>query len=63
MRFTLGSVALCLLAGCSLNPPKPPQCEGEFRPVNAQPGQAALPMNTADSLALCMKGAGHGHQS
>lgn len=66
MRLTLGfTAALGLLAGCStFSPPKPPQCEGEFRPINAPAPQAAsLSMNQADSLAMCTaKGANHAHK-
>jgi hypothetical protein len=57
MRLTLVSCAvLCLMAGCSFSPPKPPQCQGEFRPINVstQP-TAALPMSRKDRLALCTK--------
>ena len=28
---------ICLLSGCAISPPEPPQPEGEFRPVNVQP--------------------------
>jgi len=61
MRLLAGSlVALCLLAGCSLTPPKPPRCEGEFKPVNAPAyQQSSLSLNQAESLALCENGASH----
>jgi hypothetical protein len=64
MRLTRGFLAsLCLMAGCSVAPPKPPQCEGEFRPVNAPAHQGvALSMSREDSLALCTKGGRHAYQ-
>jgi hypothetical protein len=61
MRLTLGFlVVLCLMAGCSIAPPKPPQFKGEFRPVNAPAHQGtALSMGQAESLALRAKETGH----
>lgn len=58
-----GLLALSLVAGCSFTPSKPPQCQGDFRPVNrpAYP-QSATTMSTIDSLALCTKGVGHAKQ-
>lgn len=61
MRITVGSLVLCLLAGCALTPPKPQQCEGEFRPVNA-PAAQAVSLNAAQSQALCMKGRSNGYE-
>lgn len=34
MRYTVGIVTVCLLAGCAGSPPKPPEVKGEYRPVN-----------------------------
>lgn len=34
MRYTVGIVTACLLAGCAGSPPKPPEVKGEYRPVN-----------------------------
>jgi hypothetical protein len=64
MRLTRGFLAtLCLMVGCSVAPPKPPQCQGEFRPVNAPAHQgAAMLMSREDSLALCTKGTPHADQ-
>jgi hypothetical protein len=64
MRMTRGFLpALCLMAGCSFAPPKPPQCRGEFRPVNAPAYQGvAMLMSREDSLALCTKGGQHADQ-
>lgn len=64
MRSTLGFLAaLWLMAGCAFTPPKPPQCQGEFRPVNAPGHQgAALTMSRESSVALCAKGAEHAYQ-
>ena len=61
MRLTLGFLtALCLMAGCSIAPPKPPQFKGEFRPVNAPAHRGAtLSMGQAESPALRAKGTGH----
>ena len=42
MQNTIAISALCLLAGCSGPPPKPPQVQGEYRPVNRTP--SALPV-------------------
>jgi len=64
MRLTLGFLAaLCLMAGCSFSPPKPPQFKGEFRPVNAPAHQSAtLPISTEGSLALRTMRAEHAYQ-
>lgn len=37
MRYTIGVLTVCLLAGCSGTPPKPPLPQGDYRPVNAPP--------------------------
>jgi len=34
MRYTVGIVTACLLAGCAGSPPKPPEVKGEYRPIN-----------------------------
>jgi hypothetical protein len=61
MRLIFSILSLVALAGCSLTPPKPAQCEGDFRPVNASIHTGMLmPMNKAQSLALCKKGANDG---
>ena len=64
MRLTVESlVALCLLAGCALTPPKPPRCQGDFRPVNVPAQQqTATTTHRVDSVRLCMNGVGHAHQ-
>ena len=64
MRLTLVFWAVpCLVAGCAITPPKPSPCQGDFRPVNVAAHQSAtLFMSHADSLALCIKGAGHANQ-
>lgn len=63
MRMTFGFLALCLLAGCSITPPKLRQCKGEFRPVNALVQKGSALVSQAQSLALCTKGAGNDLQS
>lgn len=42
MRNTIAIAALCLMAGCSGPPPKPPEVQGEYRPVNRPP--ASMPI-------------------
>ena len=56
MRSVFALAAICALAGC-VSPPKPAECRGEFRPVNAATKAAAL--DPAQSVALCTKGSGH----
>jgi hypothetical protein len=34
MRYMLGVLTVCLLAGCAGSPPKPPMPEGDYRPIN-----------------------------
>ena len=34
MRYMVGLLAACLLAGCAGSPPKPPSPEGDYRPIN-----------------------------
>lgn len=34
MRYTIGVLTICLLAGCAGSPPKPPVVKGEYRPIN-----------------------------
>jgi hypothetical protein len=63
MRLLFGSLlTLCLFAGCSLTPPKPSPCQGEFRPVNASAHAVAVSMSQDESRALCMKEAAHAYQ-
>lgn len=50
MRYIMGFIGSCLLVGCAGSPPKPPTCEGDFRPVNHVEQKGALvdaPANTA----------------
>jgi hypothetical protein len=63
MRMTVGFLALCLLGGCAFVPPKPKQCEGEFRPVN-QPvsGQSTASLTLVERVAMCTTGGAYGHQ-
>lgn len=60
MRYIVGLTAFCLLAGCAGSPPKPPMCQGEFRPVNIEQTSAAL--NPGMNLALC-QGDGYARHS
>ena len=57
MRLTMMAIAVCLITGC-VSPPKPRDCEGQFRPVNAT-GQKAVQLDEAQSLALCRKERDH----
>jgi hypothetical protein len=34
MRSFIAALVACVLAGCAMSPPKPPQPQGEYRPVN-----------------------------
>lgn len=55
MRFVPLVAVIFAIAGCSFSPPKPPECQGEFRPINIeQKGVHAMSAN--DSLALCLNG-------
>lgn len=56
MRLVLGSIIIAVLAGCS-SPPKPKECEGEFRPVNIDQKQSAA--QGFGAVALCKKGTAH----
>jgi hypothetical protein len=47
MRHVIGLAALCLLASCAGSPPKPPVCEGDFRPVNQRHITAAPEYETS----------------
>lgn len=31
-------ITICMISACSVVPPKPPSCEGEFHPVNIPQG-------------------------
>ena len=42
MRYMLGVVAACLLAGCAGSPDKPPLPQGEYRPINIPTTKANL---------------------
>lgn len=45
------------LGGCSVFPPKPPKCKGEFQPVNIQQYEAgARSLTGEESVLLCEKG-------
>lgn len=32
-------ILIMAVSGCSLTPPKPPKCQGEFHPVNVPKGE------------------------
>jgi hypothetical protein len=61
MRLTFGFLVLCLVAGCAFSPPKPKQCEGEFRPVN-QTTEKGAALTREQNLAMCTKGGINGNQ-
>ena len=42
---------VCVLVGCAGSPPKPPACQGEFRPINVEQQRPALSITT--SMSLC----------
>lgn len=61
MRYYMVFLALVgSLAGCSMVPPEPPPCEGEFQPVNVQQlSQGEGRMNKQESAKLCLGGGSH----
>lgn len=48
MRFTVGIVTVCLLAGCAGSPPKPPEVKGEYRPINRVEAPASASRKEGD---------------
>jgi hypothetical protein len=61
MRNVTIMFAVVLISGCAFSPPKPKQCEGEFRPVNQSQVVGAASVHIP-ALALCTKGAGNVQQ-
>lgn len=57
MRMLLLMLIACAMAGCA-SPPKPAQCEGDFRPVNkgALPAELSTSVRGAAAHALCVGG-------
>lgn len=54
MRCFPFAVLFSLLTGCAVIPPDPPECKGEFQPLNVQQlSQGAYPMDAKESAALC----------
>lgn len=51
MRYFLPFITLIALAGCAGSPPKPPSCNGEFKPVNG--AQLGTALSSEMSAALC----------
>lgn len=49
MRNTIVISTVCLLAGCSGPPPKPPQVQGEYRPVNRTPAIVPVSKKASDA--------------
>jgi hypothetical protein len=52
MRLVSLVALVCVLAACSTTPPSPPQCEGEFHPINIQQ-KGVSSLNREKSMALC----------
>lgn len=36
MRLSVALLILSMMTGCTMMPPKPPECSGQFRPVNPE---------------------------
>lgn len=62
MRFTFGLLTLCLVSGCAFSPPKPKQCDGEFRPVN-DPAKHTMKQLSQACLGTCIEGGAYGLES
>jgi hypothetical protein len=63
MRIALWALA-CLfvmgvVAGCGVIPPKPPECKGEFRPVNVVEQKGAS-FDGTGRIVRCEDGGKHG---
>jgi len=52
MRFIVVILLTVIVAGCQGSPPKPAECEGDFRPINLPPA-ANTHLSRAESEALC----------
>jgi hypothetical protein len=59
MRYGFTMLALCLTVACA-SPPSPAACPGEFRPINESVKQSSL--DSAASIALCMRGDNRVHK-
>jgi len=59
VRVFFWNFVLCLMAGCSTLPPKPPECKGEFRPINIVEQKGAS-FNGTGKVVRCEDGGKHG---
>lgn len=60
MRTTVILAALSLLWGCA-SAPKPPECKGEYRPVNVE-RQKGASMDGTGRVVRCEEEGAHGKQ-
>jgi hypothetical protein len=61
MRLSAALLILGMMSGCTVVPPKPPECRGEFRPVN-QPHKEAVSADGKVKLVRCGEGEPDGRQ-
>lgn len=61
MKNVVVMFLLCLFTGCALSPPKPPECKGEFKPVNATESKIPSDDNSG-KVVRCNEGVAYGQQ-
>lgn len=54
-------IAACMLTGCAYFAPKPPECQGQFKPVNVPLEKDSVLENTS-KVVRCNEGDLHGYQ-
>ena len=60
MKILFVVIFLCLLPSCAIAP-KPPECKGEFKPVNVLE-KKNVTLNSANKIVRCDKGDSHGNK-
>jgi hypothetical protein len=54
-------IGACILSGCAIFAPKPPECQGQFKPVNAALEKDSL-LETKIKVVRCNEESLHGYQ-
>lgn len=61
MKIIVAMALLCSFAGCALSPPKPPECKGEFKPINVLENKITA-IDKSSKIVRCNEGGAYGKQ-
>jgi len=61
MKIIVVMALLCAFTGCAFSPPKPPECKGEFKPINVVENKITV-IDKSSKIVRCNEGGVYGKQ-